>query len=360
MNKTILLVMHDINYGGAGKMFAFLANELSKLGYIVHVFTYEGSNPNYFLDKKVKYHYEDKIPESKIIRRIKPIFTVRQKIKKLKPSIVISFLPNANFYTIIGSLYTKSKTIITERSDPFNEKGFLLSIKRYFFKFADGAVFQTEGAKKYYPLIMQKKSKVIANPVTLKKSTRIEYNKRKNTITFVARFDFKQKRQDIMLKAFSHVHSKIPSLTLEFYGDGVDLEKSKLMVKELGLDNHVIFHGKVDDVMSHIKNSLMFVSTSDYEGISNSLIEAMALGLPVVTTNSSPGGARMLVSNKVNGILVDTGSINQIAEAIIELVENPEYADKLGENAQGIVDKYSPNIIRDKWDSYLKEVMVND
>lgn len=348
--------MHDINYGGAAKMFSFLSNELSLKDYEINVYTYEGNTPAYNLGSKVIYHYENNIPKSLIIKRVKPFLSVRKKIREINPEIVVSFLPNANVYSIMGTLFTKKKVIITERSDPYTERGFFMDLKRLMYNLADGAVFQTEGAKKYYPITLQKKSAVIPNPVTIEKVARTLSKDRNNEIAFVARFDLRQKRQDLMIKAFQKVLVKHPDIKLAFFGDGQDYEYTKKKVEEIGLTNNILFYGKVTNVLGRIKNNLMFVSTSDYEGISNSLIEAMALGLPVVVTNSSPGGAKMLIDNKVNGILVDRGNINAIANSIINVIESPNLADQLGENAQNIVELYSSDRIIQRWCTYISEV----
>lgn len=354
--KKILLVMHDINYGGAAKMFAFLANGLEGLKHDVYVYTFEGNKPNYRLNKNITYFYESKISKYKLIRRVLPVIKIRKIIKNIDPDIVISFLPNANLYSVIGALGTRSSVIITERSDPYSEQGLLLNLKRLFYNFSDGAVFQTEGAKNYYSKKLQNKSVVIQNPVTLERNPRINYIKRKNEIVHVGRFDIKQKRQDIMVLAFSEVVKIIPDIKLVFYGDGPDLPKIQKMVKDMDLSEKVVFKGKSNHIPTLIKDSKMFVLTSDYEGIPNALIEAMALGLPIITTDCSPGGAKLLVTNAENGLLVPTGDVNGIANAIIYLLNNDKIADSYGEKAQIIIDMYTPSKIMKLWDEYIKTI----
>ena len=88
-------------------------------------------------------------------------------------------------------------------------------------------------------------------------------------------------------------------------------------------------------------DAYMFVLTSDYEGIPNSLIEAMSLGVPVVATDCTPGGAALLINNKNNGILVPRGSAHEVAKAMTYLLDNPSQAEKYGENARKVIEKYS-------------------
>ena len=93
----------------------------------------------------------------------------------------------------------------------------------------------------------------------------------------------------------------------------------------------------------------MFVICSEYEGMSNSLIEAMALGLPVISTNSPIGGAKMLINNEINGILIPVNNKDSLVEAMIKILENPEFRNKLARNASNIVNIINNKKIIDKW-----------
>ncbi len=359
IKKKILLIMHDINYGGAAKMFAFLSNGLCEIGNDVYVYTYEGLEPNYPLKIDVNYIPAKIIPHNLLFKRLLPFVSVRKTVKMVKPDVVISFLPNANLYSILGTSFTKIPVIITERSDPFNEKGALLEIKRYFFRFADGAVFQTEGARNYYCKRLIDRSVVIPNPVTTCYHPLVSYNNRIDEVVFVARFYIKQKRQDIMVLAFKKVLEKYPNLKLVFCGEGEDIPKIVDMVAKEGITHNVIFEGKVINVRKRIEKAKVFVLTSDYEGIPNALIEAMVSGLPVVSTDCSPGGARLLIEHKKNGLIVPTGDVDSIADAIVFLLDNPEIAEQLGNEAQKIIEKYSPIRITKMWDEFIDSVVYD-
>mgnify|MGYP001101962582 CR=1 FL=1 len=181
MKNKILMIIHDINYGGAAKVFAFLANGLSRIGNDVTVVTYEGSKPNYQLDCSIRYIPERTLHKSKLFRRISPIQRMIRIYDQTKPDIAISFLPNANVYNVVASRVTKTRCIISERSDPYSEQGVLLNSKRFFYRFADGVVFQTEGAKNYYRgRISPLKSEIIPNPIMIDKVSRIAYEDREN------------------------------------------------------------------------------------------------------------------------------------------------------------------------------------
>lgn len=357
MQHKILFVISVINYGGAGKMLSFLANNLSSLGYNISIHTYASDRHYYRLNKKIKYIPAIKRSQNKLTKIIYSIHNIKKAIKEHKPDLIVSFLNNANFFSILCTSFRDIPVIICERSDPYYEKSIALSFIRSLYRFADGAVFQTDGAKKYYSNIVQKKSRVIPNPVTIKWEARFPIDKRCNEIAFVARFNIKQKRQDLMVKAFCKIIEHHKEIKLVFYGDGPDMHLVKEMVRENGLLNKVVFAGRVSDVQQKLKESKLFVLTSDYEGIPNALIEAMAVGLPVVSTDYSPGGAKLLIDNMRNGLIVNRGDVENIANAILFLLDNPETAEQYGKEAQSIIDTFNPNKVIDMWDEFIKDTL---
>ncbi len=357
--KRILFIISKLNYSGSAKIATFVSNNLAKLGYSVYVYTYASNQCHYPLLDSVTYIPENNVYSDPIFKRLMPIVRVRRHIKRISPHIVISFITNANFISIIATAFTGIPVVIAERSDPYNEKNLSLSIMRWFYKYASGVVFQTEGAKSYYNSKIQNKGIVIPNPVIAEQIDPLPFEQRKNEMAFVGRFNIKQKRQDIMVKAFKKVVEKHKNINLVFYGDGPDIDIVKKMVKEYGLNDNVIFAGKVDNITSYLRKAKIFVLTSDYEGIPNALIEAMSLGLPIVSTDCSPGGARLLIQNNVNGVLVPKGSVDEIANAIDYLLSNPHVAENYGKEARKIVKRFSPEKIMTKWVQYIEDLITN-
>ena len=131
------------------------------------------------------------------------------------------------------------------------------------------------------------------------------------------------------------------------------------MVKDKDLTDKVIFKGLVRDIPDHIKDSKAFVMTSDFEGLPNALIEAMACGLTCITTDCSPGGARELISNNVNGVIVPCGNPTKFADAVVNLLNNPDVADAMGREAQKITEKLNPEVIYSQWIEYIEEIISN-
>ena len=184
----------------------------------------------------------------------------------------------------------------------------------------------------------------------------LEWEERRNEIAFVARFDIQQKRQDLMIQAFAIVAKEIPDIRLAFYGEGKEMEQIRQMAESLGISDRVDFKGLVRDIPNAIRNAKMFVMTSDYEGLPNALIEAMAVGLPCVSTDCSPGGAMELIVNGENGVIVPCGDVECLAHSILEVLNDPKRADQYGKKAQEIADVLHPQKIYSQWEQYIKLV----
>lgn len=356
VNPSILFIIHRLSYGGAEKNLAFVANGFAQMGYKVIVYTYEDDVKSNLLDDNVTHLAEKKVYKTRFVRRFVQFIQIKRVIKHIKPDVVISFLNFPNLFNILATFFSNTITVISERGDPNRSVGAFDKFRHYFYSYTDGAVFQTNGARDYFSNRLINKSCVIPNPVIAQSNGDLVCE-RKNEIAFVARFEMVQKRQDLMLLAFRKVVDVYPEMELVFYGDGPDEELVRDMVEQLNLSNHVRFEGVVDRVTDKIRSSKMFVLTSDYEGIPNALIEAMSVGLPVISTDCSPGGARMLINDKENGCIVQKGDSDAIADAILYLIENNHIAEEYGRNAKEIVDKFTPEKVIKMWDGYIKKIL---
>ena len=173
----------------------------------------------------------------------------------------------------------------------------------------------------------------------------------------VGRLDNFQKRYDVMLEAFKLFHNRHPDYTLKLYGDGADVEQIRKWVRDLGLSDAVRFMGLTKQPMQDIAADGMFLITSDFEGISNALLEAMAAGLPCVSTDHTPGGARLLIQDHENGLLAPIADAQKLADAMCEFAEDPALAEKCGKNARAVLERFAPERIIDMWEEYCLGVI---
>lgn len=350
----VLFVVRSIGYGGASKQLALTANALASFGHNVYIYSYNWKD---ILQKLVNVTY---LPESNIIENaplkeyLISLFRIRKQIKRIKPDVVITWRVNAGFLGKIAAIGTGAKVIFSERTDPYMESSRILDIAKKVCDRSDGGVFQTPMARDYYKRLAPK-SVVIPNPFTYKGSLPgiINYDDRKKEIAVVGRFSLKQKRQDVALKAFEIIHETLPDYKLAFYGDGDDFEKVKLMAFSSPIRDQVLFKGSVNNVIESIRHSKLLLLTSDYEGIPNVILEAFAAGTPVVSTDCSPGGARILIEHAVNGFIVDRGDTNAISEKTISVISDTKLARSFIIKGRKKLQEFTGDKIFHKWNDYV-------
>lgn len=343
--------------GGAGKQLALTANALSQKGHKVFIYSYFGGENKHLLESNVTYIAQEPIPNSKLKEYLFAIPHIRKQMKAIKPDIAISWRCNAGCFTVLAALGLPLKTIFSERSDPYTETSLALKISAFFCNFSNAGVFQTEAVQNYYRRLT-KRSTVIHNPFDPKIGNHeiVPIQNRKKEIVHIARMMIVQKRQDVMLMAFKIFSQKHPDYILSFYGDGLDFDQVRNHAKALQIEEKVIFHGDVVGAANKIGNAQMLVLTSDYEGIPNVVMEAFAMGVPVVSTDCSPGGARVLINDGENGFIVPRGDSEAIAKKMDVIAEDEEIFKRFILNSKEKLLKFKPNTIFDKWNNYLLEI----
>lgn len=353
----ILFTISCLSYGGAEKNLVLVANYLSQRHDIV-ICNFNEHPTRQVLDDKIKY-FEKDVEHTKgkfgwvTLRRHQYSFLKEVCIQE-EPDIIVSFLPMPNALAVLCGKKLNIPVIISERADPYQKMSKLDRIIHAVYNQADGAVFQTNGAKAFYSKKLQKKSVVIPNPVVNTHSEiSHDYHNPKKEIVSVGRFEIIQKRQDILLRAGSIVFDKYPDYKIIFWGDGPDESKVELLAKELGIESNVVFAGVTDKVLEKVNQSEIFVLSSDYEGIPNVLIEAMSIGMPCVATDCSPGGAKMLLEDGKAGKLVDCKDYEALANEIIYFIENKEKETEYGKYAKNSISRFSYSKLMNQWEQYL-------
>ena len=268
---------------------------------------------------------------------------------------VIVFLQPSIPMVLLAAQGLPNKVIISERADPNR-----LMKKRYgkpfiekYYTRAEAAVFQTEDAKSVYPEAVSKKGTVIFNPLKDNLPQSFHGERNKNITTFCRISN--QKNLPLLVEAFSQVHSKHPEYTLRIIGDAPNEEGRELLraidqqLDKLNLKESVKLEPFMKNVHEAIIKDAMYVNSSDYEGISNAMLEAMAIGMPVVCTDCPIGGAKATITDGENGLLVPIQNSEALSSAINRVIEDKEFADKLSQNASQIREELSLDKITEKW-----------
>lgn len=358
INKNIVFLGFMHGYGGAERSMIMTANALANFGYNVTIISFQDNNVAYQIDNRINYIFIPDCEGKKIRRYIYRFNRLKYMLSKLKPKVVISFWLQPAIFSAIISKFLGFKVIYSERGDPTDEeyKGILGFIRNIFFNFIDGFVFQTEGAKKCFSESIQKRGVVINNPVYIKYDDFPIPVKRRKVIVNVGRLH-EQKNQILLINAFAKISNEFSEYNLEIYGQGELESELKDLIKRLKLEDRVILKGTTNNLFAEIFDASLFVLSSNYEGMPNALMEAMALGIPCITTDWKPGGAREIIVNGKNGLIISNNSQEELAKAIKYMLENPEQANLMGRNAKEICRTHAPAHIFALWDQFIQTLI---
>ena len=202
---------------------------------------------------------------------------------------------------------------------------------------------------------MQKKSRIIYNAVK-KDFYDIIREPDLHRIVTCGRLQ-PQKNHILLIDAFALIAESFPEVSLHIYGNGFMKDEIQQYIEKKELAQRVILEGPTADVPSVLKNAGMFVLSSDYEGMPNALMEALAAGVPSVSTDCPCGGPRMLIKDGENGILVPVGDVEALANSMTRLLEEPGLSDNIGAVARGYAKSYLPEKVHNQWENYIKEIV---
>ncbi len=357
--KKILFYMNSIHFGGAERVIVNLANKFSDRDYEVIFVTSFKCNEEYTLQNKInRLILEEKdIQQSFFKKNFFRTIKLRKVCKIEKPDIVISFMAEPNFRAIVATMFLGIRTLISVRNDPNKEypNRLFRLISKILYPLASGCVFQTEDAQKWFSKGIQKKSKIILNHVD-EKFYKVNFKgKRKNIVT-VGRLE-PQKNHKLLIEAFSKIANDFLDENLVIYGDGSQVQKLGKLTKKLGIEDRVIFMGATKEIQEKIKDAKVFVLSSDYEGLPNVVMEAMTLGLPVISTDCPCGGPRMLIGNNKSGILVEVCNTEEMVNAMRKILSDSAFAECLSNNAKITARKFEPDKVFKQWEKYVKQIV---
>lgn len=341
--KKIVFVVPDMAGGGTEKVITLLANEYVNRGIPVGILTYAGNEYAYPLDKRVERFCAAMPSKGNLKVRMERFRKMREYFKANKECKIFSFSTIGTGYVVLSTLFMKRDMLVSERTDPqtCNHKLY----RDFFYHFAHTLVCQTADGIECFPKSLQKRACVIGNPVS-ENIADVYYGERKKEIVTVGRLQ-PVKNQKMLIDAFATFEKQFPDYALHFYGKGPLEEELKNQTKMLGIQDKVIFHGFSIRVDEDIRQSSMFILSSNYEGISNSMVEALALGLPVISTDCPIGGGKMYINHGENGLLVPVGNSEMLANAMKQIAEDEVFAQKLSRNASNVRQDYSIQRIAD-------------
>lgn len=358
MNKLVFVV-DRMSRGGAERVVAALANEFLSRQIEVHILTWlPKEEKEYFLKRGILRHCFKPLHRNRVLTIFDKIRYYRDLIDDINPDCVLCLgTPRTAVLLSIALIKRNQPLIISERNDPnrYPSETLIKRLRNLAYGNADGIVFQTEGARDYFNRKIIKKSTIIINPITGHLPEYYRGDRERRIVNF-CRIE-QQKNLKLLIDAFEVLEKKLSGYVLDIYGEGAEKDNLIKYVEEKGLSASIHFKGYSNDIYDEINKCILFVSSSDYEGISNSMLEAMALGLPTICTDCPPGGAKMVIRSGYNGILVPVRNVEKLAGAMFDVLSNEELRVGLSENAVKIRRKLNVKSIADEWEKYIERVI---
>lgn len=351
MNEHIIFVISALHGGGAERVITTLANYMAGRGDDVTVLMTAGDEVVYRLEENVRLVSIGQASGGNPLVQLKRLAAMRRYFKAHRQSHIVSFSTRINLFTIIASLGLKMDVIVSERNDPdrFHYKW----LRNMIYAMGNRFVFQTEDAADCFSGQIRARSHVIPNPI--RTGIPEAYSgEREKKIAAAGRLE-PQKNHKLLLEAFAGFHQRFPEYTLHIYGKGKLERELKVLASELHIESHVVWEGFREDILERIRTYGMYVLSSDYEGISNSLMEAMAMGLPCISTDCPIGGSRLCIQDGQNGRLIPPGDREALQRAMEWVAQDNNRAELMGQRAAGIRERFSEEKICECWRDFIGE-----
>ncbi len=359
----ILFISADLCDGGAQRVMSVLSKEMAQRGHDTHMLVFYKTSHDYRIDPHVK--LEIMCEDYGLYKRwtgLRRAIYIRRYLKRIRPDIAIGFL-QAGYALYLASFGMHFLKVASLRNSPEKlkrQRGLKAVLERRWFLAADTVVLQTLEQKNYADRKGWHNTVVIPNPVSENIKRNPEYNcaKQCKRIVMAGRLHG-QKNYPMALKAFQIVRKRYKDITLSIYGVGTLKDDLQSMICSMGLADCVKLCGWSDNLVAEYRKYDLYLLTSDYEGMPNSLMEAMGAGLPCIATDCPTGPADLIEHGK-SGFLVPMNDEGKLSETIIYVMEmDRERRKQIGDCAsQFILREFNRSRIARMWEVHLEKMLA--
>ena len=364
----ILFYHSSLKRGGAERVIVGLSNYFVELGHNVSIILINEDTSEYDLDERVSLSsVRSNKKKSSVIAAIKfnmmLVLQLHKQLSSKKPDIVVCFGVNQLLHAYIAKIGVKCKLIGAERANPFEDPcgKFWKRAKRFLFTKVDGFIFQTEGAKSFYPCDRhEQKITIIQNPIAkeIANTNCLEYMDRKDDMfCSIGRLEA-AKAYDFLIKSFCCFRMKYPKCKLVIWGEGRERGKLESLIKELDAESFIMLPGRTNDVAEKLQNTKFFVLSSKREGMPNTLIEAMAMGCVCVATDCE-FGPRDIIKDGWNGIVVENQNVEMMVSVLEKIYLDKNLQIHLSENAREVRNTNSMEQIGREYLEFFEKICRN-
>ena len=342
-------------YGGAEKQLIMLSNQMAERGHDVYLLSLSQNNPCYPINEQVHYFFQEDESNNKVINVVERYKYLKARIFDITPDVIVHFNVQPAFLCSLMGKKIASKTIYAERGDPYDKEysGVNGLIRAFMMQKIGGFVFQTSGAQKCFCENIRNRSVVISNPIFINPHDYMRAEEPEKRIVTVGRLH-EQKNQKLFIEAVSMLPIEYKDFTAEIYGEGELASELQQLIISKKSHVEIKLMGAHKDVLKKIEQAALFVLTSDYEGMPNALMEAMALGIPCISTDCRPGGARELIEDGKSGYIVPCGNIQVLSERIKTLLSDTNGAEKMATVGKQTIMNLLPEKIYEQWEQFLR------
>ena len=341
--KELFIMISSFSRGGAQRVAAVLASELSKKYHVTAIIRIE-AEAAYPIDSRVEVI---RVPTEQLGNRMKKTYIRLLKICR-RPVASISFMFDSNRMNTWGG--GSCKVICSERNNPAKKMPERFEETADQYRKADHVVFQSEAVRNLYDEEIRSHSSVLPNPVSVACYASPDT---KHRIVTAGRLH-PQKNQAMLIRAFSEFLRNHRDYTLSIYGSGELESELKQLAADLGAESAVLFHGNVENIHQEIADAEMFVLSSDYEGLSNALLEAMMMGIPCISTACE--GSTDVIRSGENGILVPVGDEEELYKAMCALADDEKKRKELACEGRKTGEGFRKEKVAEMWIEMIERV----
>lgn len=328
----ILFAAQYLTGGGAERVVSVLSSALAERGYEVGVLLFQTSREAYPLSDKVTRFQMDPDTYSSKIKRL---LFIRGVLRQMRPDYLIPFVYEPMLYCYVARFGFRTKYIATVRNYPrlYPADPRRRALADWMYTHSDRCMLQTREQAQYISWKSDDDWFVVPNPVD-SRFLQAAYSYRQTAKRFAAVGRLTaQKDYPTMLAAFETLAGKYPEAELYIYGTGEEKDSLDRAIRERKLENRIRLCGRTENVTDALLQADAYVLSSRYEGMPNALMEAMAVGLPCIST-ACPTGPRDLIEDGESGLLVEVGDVEALASAMEKLLTDFPLRKRLGENAR--------------------------
>ena len=376
----ITFVTATLTSGGSERVMSIVANKMQERGYEVEIICLNDQIVFYPINEGIKITHVEVEAGTKLLP--KKLWWFRKYIQKTQPDVVIAFMVSVYTVTLLALMGIDIPVISSVRNDPAYSNLRKKITRKLLLPRSAHVVVQTQQIKEFFNKNIQKKTTVIYNPVNEKvfetsydddnvddnenlklkvkdgvvvkvDGLKVKGEERINRIISVGRL-YPQKDQKMMIEAFAKVSERFPDWKLVIFGEGPEREALESLVERLKIQDKVSLPGRSENIIDELKKSKIFCLSSVYEGMSNALVEAICVGLPIVTTKVS--GTEELIKNGENGFIVNIGDKESMAKALTKIIEDENLQNQFSENNKAQAIKFETNAIVDQWEQVILKV----